>query len=623
MGFLNPVNLLYVGSIGILIAIYFRSRSRPTIEVSSLMLFEQADAPVSRIRTLRTDLLFWLEVAALALLVLALAGFYVEGSPEGLAGGRSHAIVLDLGAGMGAREGGKTRFELAKAEAIRTIDSAPSNEDFTVIAYGLEARIVRADSGDRSALVAAIDAMRPMAVAGTPDALSAALMRAEAAGVIDVFADRPMPPTVLAHTGLAERVRFHQVGAPAGNLAIVSLDPGIPGSSAGHVTVKSFYRFSHECELAVEAGGKIVFDRTLLLGPGEQATVPFGPLAAGGLVHAKILTADPLAADSGGWAFAPLSKAEPALVLSPDRAVRDDLARVLLAVNSNFIVTAVAPTKFSSTVEGAKRFSLAVMHDCFVQGVKTDSLLLVYPPEMKLLRNGPLAGFGVGSSLKSVRMLEEGANQAGLALETARIAKLPGWMKRTVGGETAGAQLTFTLGAVGMIPQGRFGFLAFDVRNHLLLDPDKLDALVATINLVRQLTAPTDILVVSTGTYIEIPARKSARVVDPAGGVAILKADRWGRVRLRPMLAGHYMVGTGSGVVNVYANYYDASESDLSARPIAETREASAASASAPAGAPREAKPLATLLVALALMVVVAESIVLLGHARRWRAWDV
>ncbi len=623
MGFLSPVNLLYAASLAVLVAIYFRSRSHPTIEVSSLMLFEQAEAPVSRFRTLRTDLLFWLELAALAAVVLALAGLYVRGAPSALTG-RSHALIFDLGASMGAREGAKTRLDLARAEAERIVDSAAGADDFTVLGYGLDARVVRGDSNDRSALVRVMDAMRPMAVAATPGAFSAALMRAETAGEIDVFSDRPMPPTVLAHTGLAAKVRFHEVGTPMGNLAIVSLDPGVPGSSPGHVTVKSFYPVSHECALAVESGGKTVFNRILLLGPNEQATVPFGPLAAGGLVHARILTPDPLAADNDRWALAPLRTAEPVLVLSPDRAVRDDLARVLLAVNTGFAVTAVAPAKFRPAVEGAKHFALAVMHDCFVAGVKADSLLLVYPPAMKPVAAGPLAGFAVGNSLKSVRMLEGGADGgASLTLGAARIVKLPDWMTRTVRGETPGAQVTFPLAAIGMIPQGRFGLLAFDVRNHLLLDPDKLDALVAAIDLVRRLTAPGDIRIVSAGTYIDVPARESARVVDPAGDVSTPSPDRWGRVRLRPMFAGHYMVESGAGVVNVYTNYYDASESNLAAVAPATAAEAPVVSAPAPAGAPREVKPLAMLLIGLAMMALLAESVILLGHARRWRTWDV
>jgi hypothetical protein len=622
VGFLNPVNLLYAGSIAVLVAIYFRSRARPTIEVSSLMLFEQAAAPVSRVRTLRTDLLFWLEVAALALIVLGLAGPYVEGPPAVFAG-RSHVLVFDLGAAMGARQGGKTRLDLAKAEAVHLVDSAPSGEDFTVLGYGLDAHVVRSDLSARPALVAAIEALRPMAVAGTPDALSAALMRAQTAGRIDVFADRPIPSAVLAQAALGDRIHFHQVGAPAGNLAIVSLDPGVPRVSPGHVTVKSFYPLTHECELAIEADRKIVFDRALLLGPGEQATVPFGPLAAGGLVHARILTPDPLAADNDRWALAPLNKADPVLVVSPDRTVRDDLARILLAVNRNFIVTAISPADFRRSVEGAKRYSLTVMHDCFVAGVKTDSLLLVYPPAMKPVPGGPLAGFAVASALKPVRMLASGASNAGLELDSARVAKLPDWMARTISGEMPGARVTFPLAAVGMIPQGRFGLLAFDVRRHLLLDPDKLDALVATINLVRELTSAADVRVVSTGAYLDIPAGKSARVVDPMGHIKELAADRWGRVRMRPMLAGHYTVSSGLGAVNVYANYYNASESDLSARPAAETVETAGAPAPAPVGAPREVRPLATVLVALALVALIAESVVLLGHARRWRAWNV
>ena len=71
--------------------------------------------------------------------------------------------------------------------------------------------------------------------------------------------------------------------------------------------------------------------------------MPFGPLAAGGLVHARILTPDALAADNDRYALAPSIAQARALVLSPEASVRDDLARVVLAVNPNFLVTAMDP----------------------------------------------------------------------------------------------------------------------------------------------------------------------------------------------------------------------------------------------------------------------------------------
>ena len=61
MGLLNPQNIIYGLSLALLVLIYLRSRSRPTIEVSSLMLFEEIPAPVAKSRFLRLDLLFWLD----------------------------------------------------------------------------------------------------------------------------------------------------------------------------------------------------------------------------------------------------------------------------------------------------------------------------------------------------------------------------------------------------------------------------------------------------------------------------------------------------------------------------------------------------------------------------------
>ena len=61
MGLLNPRNLVYLASLAVLVAIYLRARAKPTLEVSSLMLFDEIAAPVASSRVLRTDLMFWLE----------------------------------------------------------------------------------------------------------------------------------------------------------------------------------------------------------------------------------------------------------------------------------------------------------------------------------------------------------------------------------------------------------------------------------------------------------------------------------------------------------------------------------------------------------------------------------
>ena len=175
------------------------------------------------------------------------------------------------------------------------------------------------------------------------------------------------------------------------------------------------------------------------------------------------------------------------------------------------------------------------------------------------------------------------------------------------------------IAAVGRDAGGPVGVLAFDVRDHLLLAPDHLDALVLTVDLMRQLTAPRDILIVPTGADVSVPATGTARVTQPDATVRTVSADKWGRVRIRPLQAGRYTVESGGVTTQVLANYYDAAESDLVAKPQAE--------ASAPVGkaaalanlqSARQVQPLVLILIALALLALMIESAMLIGHAGRW-----
>jgi hypothetical protein len=175
------------------------------------------------------------------------------------------------------------------------------------------------------------------------------------------------------------------------------------------------------------------------------------------------------------------------------------------------------------------------------------------------------------------------------------------------------------IAAVGRNAGGPVGVLAFDMRDHLLLAPDHLDALVLTVDLMKQLTAPRDILIVPTGADVSMPATGSARVTQPDASVRTVSADKWGRVRIRPLQAGRYTVESGGVATQVLANYYDATESDLGAKPQAE--------ASAPVGkaaalanlqSARQVQPLVFILIALALLALMIESAMLIGHAGRW-----
>jgi hypothetical protein len=624
LGLLNPLNLLYALSLAALVAIYLRSLSRPTIDVSSLMLFEEVPAPVAKSRLLRVDRFFWLEALALAALTLAVAGLYLRvNQPAGR--NHRHALVFDLGAGMGATgDHGHSRLDDARRVATEIIGDAPANDRFTVSGYALEAETIRAASLNPHDARNALAALSPAAVAARPAALRAALMRARTADQIDLFADRPPPTATIDDAGLAGRLNFHQVGAPASNLAIVSLDAGLPRSTVGRCVVRNFSDRPQYCDLVIEAAGREVFHSMLIAEPRAEIVVPFGPLAAGGLVKARIATPDALAADNQRWAYAPTIAQAHALVLSPDAAVRDDLARIVLAINPNFLVTAADPAR-NDSFNHSQHFDLAVIHDSAGAGINADSRLLIFP-EPPLDRSKNPQVIPVTRSVALAELQEhEGSGSLGtpVLLGPARVLAPPGWMETVARGVSAGEHESFPLAAFGDNGNTAVGVLAFDIRDHLLLDPDRMDALVVTIDLLHRLVAPRDLLIEPTGSFVTVATGTHPRLIAPDGNVRALVPDQWGRVRFRTLEAGRYLVTSAGPAVAVYANYYDAGESDLSAPVLAPAASQPLSPIAAASPSRLGMRPIAIPLVLLALIALLGESIMLAQRARRWRTSHV
>jgi hypothetical protein len=570
MGLLNPFNLVWLLSVGALIAIYMRSRSRPTLEVSSLMLFDERTAPMVERGRLRIDLLFWLEAAALGALTLALAGLYMRGGGPASRVKR-HALVFDLAASMGARENGSSRLADARREAMRIVASASPADQFCVIGYALEPQQLKPWSADRDGISAAIASLRPAAVALRPAALTAALMQARDADQVELFADRI--PAGAAPDAMAGRIKLHQIGASDDNVAIVSLDPGTPGSRRGRCLIRNFSSRPKVCELVISADGREAMRSPLVIPPRTQSVEIFGPLMAGGLIEARILQSDALEADNRRYAWAQSNRPVRALVVSADAAVRDDLARVLLAVNENFVITAIDPAHMQSVLtDSGEPFALVAMHELDDPRIRTAARVLIFPrPGGEVVVTATLGASELQTVAVGTQDTAGGVTPAPLAhpllLGMTRVIAPPESMEVLAQGAGPGRTGSIALAAAGRNASGRLGVIAFDVRDHLLLDPDRLDALVLVVEMLKSLAAPDGLQIVSTGSFVPIPVSGRAQVTAPDGSRFDLAAERSGIARLRPMLAGRYTIESPGHVESVYANYYDAEESDLAVKP--------------------------------------------------------
>jgi hypothetical protein len=618
VGFFNPASLLCGLSLIALVAIYLRSRARPTISVSSLMLFEEVPAPVAKSRILRVDVLFWLEALALAAMTLAAAGLYLLG-PRPVGRHQLHALVFDLGAGMEAKNGRFSRLDEARSQARRLISAAAADDEFSIIDYALEARTLFAPSAAREELLSALEKLRTMAVAARPAALRGALLDASGAATIDIFADREPAKALVQEARPEGRVEIHRVGTAAGNVAIAALDPGVPRTSSGHCVLRNFSNRPAECELELDNNGRQVVRSPLIIEPRAQAIVTFRPLAEGGLLHARLITDDALAADNERYALAPSIAQAKVLVLSPDADTRDDLARIVLAINPNFVVTTLDPGQYPSSSAAAQHFALAVLHDCSDAGVKASARMFIFPepqlPGSKLPPLLPVVGSVTVAELQS--RTDTGSLATPALLGPSRVLSLPRWMDSLAGGGPLGGHDSLPIAAVGRSRDGEVGVLSYDIRNHLLLDPDRLDALVLTVDTLKRIVAPEDIKVVATGSFVAVSTYGPATLTAPDGSITSLQPDQWGRVRFRPLEVGHYSVRGGQREVAVYANYYDAAESDLTSAGTA-TELKRAVQFATPAHSENYPEPAGLALVMTAILLVLAESALIAQRAIRW-----
>ena len=256
---------------------------------------------------------------------------------------------------------------------------------------------------------------------------------------------------------------------------------------------------------------------------------------------------------------------------------------------------------------------IAIIHDSPDKGIRAASKLFIFPPgsrEIPLKSTLPVSQMDDRTDL--------GPLTRPLLLGPTRDLSLPEWMDPVAHGTAPHRVGVLPLAASGVSVQGPQAVIAFDVRGHRLLDPDMLDTLVLTIDLVKGLSGPRDFHIVPTGAYVTIPANAPAKVIEPDGSVAQIAPGYGGLIRLRPLYAGRYQIDVGDHKELVFANYFDAAESELSVKPGAEGETPFSRSIDLESGIPvRRIRPISLALMALALAALLIESAVLVKRAVR------
>jgi hypothetical protein len=230
--FLNPA--LLFGALGAVIpvVIHFLSRRRTRqIAFSDLRFLTEAESQQSRRRGIRRWLLLLLRVLAVLCLALAMSRPHWGALAAGGEGGRTVLILLDTSASMQTQgDDGRTRFELALAQAQDLVAALPASSTVQVLTMGAEARPLFA--GWLPAGTSAGRALTAATVTDGPCNLAAGLR--EAARQVTNAPATPVEVVLLSDlqaaewTGLDEAARQF-AGAGETRLLVHRLGDGMPG----------------------------------------------------------------------------------------------------------------------------------------------------------------------------------------------------------------------------------------------------------------------------------------------------------------------------------------------------------------------------------------------------------
>src|SRR5580765_7965528 len=152
MSFLAPAAFAFAAAIPVVVLFYLLKRKRVVKLVSSTILWQQflsetqASAPFQK---LKKNWLLILQLLLLALVVLALTRpfFATKAQPAEL-----RVVILDASASMQAKDESPSRFERARAEALKWVDSLKENDRMVILQAAANTEVRQSATSDKASL---------------------------------------------------------------------------------------------------------------------------------------------------------------------------------------------------------------------------------------------------------------------------------------------------------------------------------------------------------------------------------------------------------------------------------------------------------------------------------------
>ncbi len=344
MNFLAPAAFAFAGAIPVVVLFYLLKRKRVVKLVSSTLLWHkflaetQASAPFQR---LRKNWLLILQVILMLLAVFALSRPYFAAKTKPA---QLRVVVLDASASMQATDETPSRFERARAEALKWVDTLANNEQMVILQAGANTEVKQSATSEKSALRRALQAC---VCSDGPTRLIAALRMAESlvrdqrGAEVHLFSDGAVPDlSEFENKGLP--LIYHRVGKGSNNAGITALDvksnPENARQRAVYASIANFSSNSIQTDVELRLDDRLIETRPLTVAAGETSPqVFFAAQNRDGVFTVALTAKDDLAADNQASLVSILPK--PVKVLMVSRGNRL-LEKALRAVPNVELATA-------------------------------------------------------------------------------------------------------------------------------------------------------------------------------------------------------------------------------------------------------------------------------------------
>jgi hypothetical protein len=352
MHFLAPLALSFAATIPVVVLFYLLKRKRVVKLVSSTILWQrflsetQASAPFQR---LRKNWLLILQILLLALAVFALSRpyFAAKAKPAEL-----RVVILDASASMQATDESPSRFDKARAEALKWVDNLAGSDQMVILLAGANAEVKQSATSEKPLLRRALQSCT---CSDSPTRLLSILRMAESLvrdqknAEVHLFSDGAAPD--LGEFESKDRplpLIFHRVGKDSNNLGITGLDtrsnPEDARQRAVYANIGNFSTNSLQTDVELLFEDRILERRPLTIPGGEASPqVFFANQSRDGVFTVRLTAKDDLAADNQASIVSLLPKPVKVLLVTRGNRFLEKALRAVANVELSVSATLTDP----------------------------------------------------------------------------------------------------------------------------------------------------------------------------------------------------------------------------------------------------------------------------------------